>query len=64
LAKLFGVDLGKLDDLPARKYTLFEEVSAINHVARDAPGPRRRAGVLSLRQANKRGPPCKRWTKT
>jgi acetyl esterase/lipase len=37
LAKLFGVDLDKLDDLPAEKYQLFEEVSAINHVSRDAP---------------------------
>jgi acetyl esterase/lipase len=37
LAKLFGVDLNKLDDLPAEKYKLFEEVSAINHVTRDDP---------------------------
>jgi hypothetical protein len=37
LAKLFGVDLSKLDDLPAGKYKLFEEVSAINHVTRDDP---------------------------
>jgi acetyl esterase/lipase len=37
LAKLFGVDLNKLDDLPAGKYKLFEEVSAINHVTKDAP---------------------------
>jgi acetyl esterase/lipase len=37
LAKLFGVDLNKLDDLPAGKYRLFEEVSAINHVTKDDP---------------------------
>jgi hypothetical protein len=34
---MFGVDLSKLDDLPAEKYKLFEEVSAINHVTKDAP---------------------------
>jgi hypothetical protein len=27
----------KLDDLPAEKYKLFEEVSAINHVTKDDP---------------------------
>jgi acetyl esterase/lipase len=37
LRKLFGVDLNKLDDLPAEKYQLFEEVSAINHLTRDDP---------------------------
>jgi hypothetical protein len=37
LAKLFGVDLNQLDDLPAGKYKLFEEVSAINHVTKDDP---------------------------
>jgi acetyl esterase/lipase len=37
LAKLFGVDLDRLDDLPAGKYKLFEEVSAINHVTRGDP---------------------------
>ena len=37
LAKLFGVDLNKLDNLPAGKYRLFEEVSAINHVTKDDP---------------------------
>jgi acetyl esterase len=37
LAKLFGVDLSKLDDLPAEKYKLFEECSPITHVTKDAP---------------------------
>lgn len=35
LAQLFGVDLGKLDDLPQEKYNLFEEVSALPHLTRD-----------------------------
>ena len=35
LAQLFGVDLSKLDDLPAEKYRLFEEISAINHLTKD-----------------------------
>jgi hypothetical protein len=37
LAQLFDVDLNKLDDLPAEKYKLFEEVSAISHVSKDDP---------------------------
>jgi hypothetical protein len=37
LAKLFGVDLDRLDDLPAEKYRLFEEVSALTHVTKDDP---------------------------
>jgi acetyl esterase/lipase len=37
LAKLFAVDLSKLDDLPAEKYRLFEEVSAMNQVTKDDP---------------------------
>jgi hypothetical protein len=37
LARLFDVDLNKLDDLPAEKYKLFEEVSAITHVTKDDP---------------------------
>jgi acetyl esterase/lipase len=37
LAKLFGVDLDKLDELPAEKYRLFEEVSAIPHLSKDDP---------------------------
>ena len=37
LQKLFDVDMEKLDELPAEKYKLFEEVSAINHVTADAP---------------------------
>jgi acetyl esterase/lipase len=37
LRQLFDVDLNKLDDLPAAKYRLFEEVSAINHLTRDDP---------------------------
>ncbi len=37
LAGLFGVNLDKLDDLPAEKYKLFEEISAINHVSKDDP---------------------------
>jgi hypothetical protein len=35
LAQLFGVDLGKLDELPKEKYKLFEEVSPINHLTKD-----------------------------
>jgi acetyl esterase/lipase len=35
LAKLFDVDLNKLDDLPKEKYTLFEFVSSINHLTKD-----------------------------
>ena len=37
LEQLFGVDLNKLDDLPAEKYKLFEEVSAIPHLTKDDP---------------------------
>ena len=37
LQKLFDIDPNKLDDLPAEKYRLFEEVSAINHVTASAP---------------------------
>lgn len=37
LRKLFDADLDKLDDLPAEKYKLFEEVSAINHLSKDDP---------------------------
>jgi hypothetical protein len=37
LAKLFDVDLDRLDDLSADKYKLFEEVSAINHLTKDDP---------------------------
>jgi hypothetical protein len=37
LQKLFGADLDKLDELPAEKYKLFEEVSPINHLTRDDP---------------------------
>lgn len=35
LAKLFDVNLNKLDDLPKEKYRLFEFVSSINHLTRD-----------------------------
>lgn len=35
LAELFDVDLSMLDNLPAEKYKLFEEVSAINHLTDD-----------------------------
>lgn len=35
LAKLFDVDLSKLDDLPEEKYKLFEFVSSINHLTKD-----------------------------
>jgi acetyl esterase/lipase len=35
LAKLFDVDLNKLDDLPKEKYKLFEFVSPINHLTKD-----------------------------
>ena len=35
LVELFDVDLSMLDNLPAEKYTLFEEVSAINHLTGD-----------------------------
>jgi acetyl esterase len=37
LAQLFGVNLDRLDDLPAEKYKLFEEVSPINHLTKDDP---------------------------
>lgn len=37
LSKLFGVNLNKLDELPPEKYKLFEEVSPINHLTKDAP---------------------------
>lgn len=37
LAKLFGADLNKLDELPAEKYQLFEECSPIHHLTKDAP---------------------------
>lgn len=37
LAQLFGVDLDMLDDLPAEKYRLFEEVSAQQHLSKDDP---------------------------
>jgi acetyl esterase len=37
LEQLFGVDLNKLDDLPAEKYKRFEEVSALPHLTKDDP---------------------------
>lgn len=37
LRQLFGADLDKLDDLPAEKYKLFEEVWSINHLTKDDP---------------------------
>lgn len=37
LQKLFDFDPNKLDDLPAEKYKLFEEVSPIHHVTKNAP---------------------------
>jgi acetyl esterase/lipase len=37
LRQLFDADLNKLDELPAEKYKLFEEVSPINHATKDAP---------------------------
>jgi hypothetical protein len=37
LAKLFGVELDRLDALSSEKYKLFEEVSAINHLTKDDP---------------------------
>jgi acetyl esterase len=38
LAKLFDIDLEKLDELPEEKYRLMEEVSPINHLSEgDAP---------------------------
>jgi acetyl esterase/lipase len=37
LQKLFDFDPDKLDALPAEKYKLFEEVSPITHVTKDAP---------------------------
>jgi acetyl esterase/lipase len=37
LAKLFDVDLNRLDDLPKEKYALFEFVSSINHLTKDDP---------------------------
>ena len=35
LAKLFDVDLNRLDDLPKEKYALFEFVSSIHHLTKD-----------------------------
>lgn len=35
LARLFDVDLSKLDELPDAKYRLFEECSPIHHLTRD-----------------------------
>jgi acetyl esterase/lipase len=37
LQRLFDIDPNKLDDLPAEKYRLFEEVSPLTHVTKDAP---------------------------
>ncbi|MDP6447306.1 MAG: alpha/beta hydrolase fold domain-containing protein, partial [Pirellulaceae bacterium] len=37
LAKLFATDLTKLDELPAEKYRLFEEISPIHHLTKDDP---------------------------
>lgn len=37
LAQLYDVDLDKLDDLPAEKYKLFEEVSPLPQLSRDDP---------------------------
>ena len=37
LQKLFDYDRDKLDELPAEKYKLFEEVSPITHLTKDAP---------------------------
>lgn len=37
LARLFDVDLNKLDDLPEEKYRLFEECSPIHHLTKDDP---------------------------
>jgi acetyl esterase/lipase len=37
LKRLFDADLEKLDDLPAEKYKLFEEVSPINYLSKDDP---------------------------
>ena len=37
LRQLFDADLSKLDDLPAEKYRLFDEVSPLTHLTRDDP---------------------------
>jgi hypothetical protein len=37
LAKLFGVNLARLEDLPPKKCQLFEEVSALPHLTKDDP---------------------------
>jgi hypothetical protein len=37
LARLFDVELDKLDELPEQKYQLFRLVSPINHVSRGDP---------------------------
>lgn len=37
LPALFGIDIEKLDALPAEKYRLMEEMSPINHVTADDP---------------------------
>lgn len=37
LAQLFDVDMDKLDELPKKKYKLFEECSPITHLTKDDP---------------------------
>ncbi len=37
LAQLFEIDMKQLDDLPAEKYKLFEEISALTHLTADDP---------------------------
>ncbi|WP_339911795.1 alpha/beta hydrolase [Symmachiella dynata] len=37
LAQLFDIDMKQLDNLPAEKYKLFEEVSALTHLTADDP---------------------------
>jgi acetyl esterase len=37
LSQLYDVDLDQLDNLPAEKYKLFEEVSPVDHLTKDDP---------------------------
>ncbi len=35
--QLFDVDIGELDDLPAKKYQMMREFSPLNHITKNAP---------------------------
>jgi acetyl esterase len=53
LARLFDVDLNKLDELPEEKYRLFEECSPIHHLTKDdAPALLSYGGSLDQKVTN------------